>query len=38
MAGVYTSAVDLIWCLIGFAIGIYLLVKGKKKLGLIKQK
>lgn len=38
MVGVYTSSVDLIWCLIGFAIGIYLLVKGKKRLGFIKQK
>ena len=38
MAGVYTSSANLIWCLIGFAIGIYLIVKGKKKFGFIKQK
>ena len=38
MAGVYTSSMDLIWCFIGFAIGIYLIVKGKKKIGFIKQK
>ncbi len=38
MAGVYTSTMDLIWCFIGFAIGIYLIVKGKKKIGFLKQK
>jgi hypothetical protein len=38
MAGIYTSSMNLIWCFIGFAIGIYLIAKGKKKLGLIKQK
>jgi len=38
MAGVYTSSANLIWYLIGFAIGFYLIVKGKKRLGFIKQK
>ena len=38
MVGVYTSSINLIWCFIGFAIGIYLVVMGKKKLGFIKQK
>ncbi len=38
MAGVYTSSGDLIWCLVGFAIGIFLVVKGKKKLAFIKKK
>jgi hypothetical protein len=38
MAGIYTSSTNLIWCFIGFAIGIYLIFKGKKKLGFIKKK
>lgn len=36
MVGVYTSSVNLILCLIGFALGIYLIFKGKKRLGYIK--
>ena len=36
MVGVYTSSANLVLCLVGFAIGIYLIVKGKKRLGFIK--
>ena len=28
---------DLIWCLLGFGLGIYLIYKGRKKLGYIKK-
>jgi len=38
MVGIYASSASLIWSLIGFAIGIYLIVKGKKRLGFIKKK
>lgn len=38
MAGVYTSSGNILWCLVGFAIGIYLIFKGKKTLGFIKRK
>jgi len=38
MVGIYASSASLIWSLIGFAIGIYLIVKGKKRLGFMKKK
>ena len=37
MVGVYTSSVNLYVCLAGFAVGIYLIFKGKKRLGFIKK-
>ncbi len=38
MAYVLSSSASIIWCVLGFGIGIYLIVTGKKKLGFIKKK
>ncbi len=38
MAGVYTASGNVFLLLIGFAVGIYLVFKGKKTLGFKKQK
>jgi len=38
MAGVFTSSGNVFLLLIGFAVGIYLIFKGKKTFGFKKQK
>ncbi|MCP4761856.1 MAG: hypothetical protein GY870_08740 [archaeon] len=38
MVYVKSSSENLFWCLLGFGIGVYLILKGRKKLGFIKKK
>jgi hypothetical protein len=33
-----SSSENLIWCILGFGVGIYFIMKGRKKLGFMKKK
>lgn len=37
MIFIAASRGDLIWCLLGFGLGIYLITKGRKRLGYTKK-